>query len=237
MLKFALGQPLQLTFNDLKDLADIVGVDTSGNRSSKADVLRCIAMHISADDGVDNAVAFAAKAVELAEEKAPADFFVDPLTEAAFDELDPEERKEFSDVKQKIAKGRQSGRSTQARKRAAAEMEGGDRGHGGRGRGRGLGRLRFGLRGRGRGRAAVVVAEPVAPPPAQEQAPRVGNLQVNTHTGFSLHQAWLVHTAPGLVSENLLWLANCRNRSRFSQRDSYARCLRISPVLESRISN
>ena len=172
LLKYAFGQSVSsLSFTDLKDLADIVGVDTKGCRSSKAEVLQCIAMHIAAGDGLDAAQAFASKAVELAEMPAPS-CFIDPLTEAAFNELDQNEQKEFGDVKDKIAVARKTGRIIQARKRAAAEMQG-ESDVGGRGRGAGRGRGRrprglLGLRGRGRRSDSAVAAaepEPLAPPP------------------------------------------------------------------------
>ena len=172
MLKYMFGQRDQavaLSFNDLRDLADIVGVDTAGVRSSREGIFQRVAMYAAAGDGLEAAVAFAKMAAELSEKKPDPDCFVDPLTEAAFDELDPNEQKEFGDLKQKIARARKTGRIAQARKRAAAEMEeavGGGRGRGGRS-GRGRGRGFCGLRGRGR-------AQPVVPEPAPAAASASG---------------------------------------------------------------
>jgi hypothetical protein len=127
------------------------------------------------------------------------------LTEAAFNELDQNEQKEFGDVKDKIAVARKTGRIIQARKRAAAEMQG-ESDVVGRGRGAGRGRGRrprglLGLRGRGRRSDSAVAAaepEPLAPPPppppAREPIVQLPALQVRP-TSFRLLK--LVHTMCG----------------------------------------
>ena len=52
LLKFAFAEGVQLTLDELKELADIIGVDLVGHRSSKSSVLRCIATFVAAGDGL-----------------------------------------------------------------------------------------------------------------------------------------------------------------------------------------
>ena len=171
LLKFAFSRAVTLTYNELRELADICKVDTAGSRHAKSGIIRCLAMQFASGDGLDGATKFADRAVDLSELPAPKQF-VDPLTEAAFDQLDPDEQKEFADVKETITSSRRAGRAAQARKRAA-DAEDDDAGRGrarGRGRGRGRG---FARRLRRRVAPPVEVEQPAhAPaPPALGDGP------------------------------------------------------------------
>lgn len=156
---FAAGN-VSLNYNELKDFADILKIDLTGSRGSKASVLHAIAVNIAAADGLEGATAFADSVVAKLEAAVKPDVVVDELTEQAFDMLDPDEQKEFTDVREKLTKGRLEDRLARAKKRSASEMgtSGGCGSALGRGRGRGG---KFWGRGRcGRGKKRTVDASP-----------------------------------------------------------------------------
>ena len=75
---FASGQ-VTLNHNELKDLADLLRIDITGSRGSKAAVLHALAVNIAAADGLVSATKFADEVMAKFTDSATAtDTFVDP---------------------------------------------------------------------------------------------------------------------------------------------------------------
>lgn len=139
LLKYVFGLPHKLTFADLEHLATELGLERPGR--SRLQLIGSIATHISKSDMPDVAKSFVEAAIGMETAPPVSQVFVDPLTEAAFDALDPEEKDEFKDIRDHIQKTKKKARismwqSEQKKRKLTSLRRGGRRGHG-RGRGRG----------------------------------------------------------------------------------------------------
>ena len=101
LLKHFLSKPIKISFKDLQDVATQAGVDVRG-LSSRDNVTRAIARSLLDGQPDDDFVDKAAKMCDAG----PESFKIDPWTELAYDGLDPDEQKEFRDIKDAIQKHR-----------------------------------------------------------------------------------------------------------------------------------
>lgn len=103
LLRFAFSQKVSLSFAELKELAIHLKLNLRGC-NSRAKLIVLIVEHVCGGSGDASAVAAHVLAADVTPSK---QFKVDPLTEAAFDQLDAEEQKEFPEFKKKIERSRQ----------------------------------------------------------------------------------------------------------------------------------
>jgi len=166
LLKYVFGRPCKLTFADLEHLATELGLERPGR--SRLQLIESIAIHISKRDMPDVATSFVKAAIGMETAPPVSQVFVDPLTEAAYDALDPEEKDEFRDVREHIQKTKKKARiamwQSEQKKRKLTSLRGGAR------RGRGRGRAKAAVKAKAKAKAKAAGGPPQPVPVAADHA-------------------------------------------------------------------
>ena len=97
-LRYAFGQKVEVSFSVLRLLADHLEVRVGRSQCSRKDLLIAIAEWITADDSPQVAQAYLEAMWKADASKSCKEMKIDPITELAWEELDPEDKKEFGDV-------------------------------------------------------------------------------------------------------------------------------------------
>ena len=92
-LRYAFGQKVTVSFPVLKLLADHLHIRLDRSQSSRKDLLKAIAGRITADDSPEVAQAYEEAVLKADASKLSTKINIDPITELAWEDLDPEEKK------------------------------------------------------------------------------------------------------------------------------------------------
>ena len=104
LLKYVLSTKITFTYGVLKDICEAEGIGDISRSRGRNDLITELAGYVAPGDA-----SFAAKALEMANSTNVDADFVDPLTAAAFDSLDKDEQKEFSDLQTRMQKAKKAG--------------------------------------------------------------------------------------------------------------------------------
>ena len=92
-LRYAFGQKVTVSFQVLNLLADHLEVRVGRSQCSRKDLLIAIAGRITADDSPEVAQAYEEAVLKADARKLSTKINIDPITELAWEDLDPEEKK------------------------------------------------------------------------------------------------------------------------------------------------
>ncbi len=120
VMRFVLARPISLSLRDLQRVAAWLALRSSG---AVAQLAERIADALSQNDAPATRDAFLGEVAEAVKGKVPSTIALDPVTEAAFVELDPEDKKEFNIIAEKIAKANQKRKVSQWKQERAGKKK------------------------------------------------------------------------------------------------------------------